>query len=70
MKKTKFQKSQKNFLKSLLIYKLVLIAMQVSISNAIDALVNLYPTTVGSLSTMNISIMLDASLGKGGIVSI
>jgi len=65
MKKTK---SQKNFLISYLICKLVLIALKLGVSNAIDALVDLFPTTVGSISTMNISIMLDESLGKGGIV--
>ena len=65
MKKTK---SQKNFLISYLICILVLIALKLGVSNAIDALVDLFPTTVGSISTMNISIMLDESLGKGGIV--
>jgi hypothetical protein len=65
MKKTK---SQRNFLISYLICKLVLIALKLGVSNAIDALVDLFPTTVGSISTMNISIMLDESLGKGGIV--
>ena len=65
MKKTK---SQKNFLISYLICKLVLIAFKLGVSNAIDAMVDLFPTTVGSISTMNISIMLDESLGKGGIV--
>jgi hypothetical protein len=42
--------------------------LKLGISNAIDAMVDLFPTTVGSISTMNISIMLDESLGKGGIV--
>lgn len=65
MKKTK---SQKKFLISYLICKLILIALKLGVSNAIDALVDLFPTTVGSISTMNISIMLDESLGKGGIV--
>jgi hypothetical protein len=40
------------------------------IANAVDAIVDLFPTSVGSISTMNISIMLDANLGKGGIISI
>ena len=44
--------------------------MHLGIGNAIDAIVDLYPTTVGSISSMNISIMIDSSLGKGGIVTI
>ena len=70
MKQAKNKKPQKIFLKYILILKLVILALQFKISNAIDAIVEVFPTTVGSISTMNISIMMDASLGKGGIITI
>lgn len=70
MKQAKNKKPQKKFSKYILILKLVILALQFKISNAIDAIVEVFPTTVGSISTMNISIMMDASLGKGGIITI
>lgn len=70
MKQTKNKKPQKIYSKYILILKLVILALQFKISNAIDAIVEVFPTTVGSISTMNISIMMDASLGKGGIITI